>query len=172
MQLIARLVALPALLAEVSCARPAADVASRGAVPQNVVSQKAAATVQLERRPCYGTCPVYTVALFDDGTVQFDGVQHVAAQGRQTAHIDQRAVADLVARLDRAGFSALPDRFVAGSPSCGDYANDAPTVIVTLRRGTVFKTVQHDRGCAAALSLNALEQAIDSVANTARWIKP
>ena len=156
-------VSLLLCVATTSCARPAPD----GTVPGG------SATVRLERRPCFGTCPVYSVALYDDGTVLFDGALNVRSTGRQVSRIAKRDVSRLVARLNAAGFAGLPDKIVAGSPACGDYATDAPTVIVTLRRGSVNKTVEHDRGCAAAPAfLRSLEQAIDSVARTDRWIAP
>ena len=43
--------------------------------------------VTLERTPCFGTCPVYTVAISRSGEVTFDGKRHVAHTGQATATI-------------------------------------------------------------------------------------
>ena len=129
-----------------------------------------APAVTLERTPCFGTCPVYTVTISRDGAVRFDGRHHVAHAGQATATIPAARVDSLLAELEAAGYLDFADDYVMDSPACGMYATDSPTVITSVTRDGVTKTVRHDRGCSAAPpELSRLEQRIDEVAETGRW---
>ncbi|HEX6132777.1 MAG TPA: DUF6438 domain-containing protein [Longimicrobiales bacterium] len=127
--------------------------------------------VTLERRPCFGTCPVYTVVIAADGTVTFTGVQHVDTVGTATATIGDAAAAALMNELVDAGFLELDDDYTMDAKGCGPYHTDAPTVITTLRVDGRTKRIEHDHGCGGApATLRALEERVDSVASVSRWV--
>jgi hypothetical protein len=130
-----------------------------------------APVITLERTPCFGTCPVYTVTLSRSGTVSFTGRHHVAQAGEATATVPAERVDGLLGELEAGGYFGFADAYVMDSPACGMYATDSPTVITSATRGGETKTIRHDRGCSAAPpELSRLEQRIDEVAGTARWI--
>jgi hypothetical protein len=82
-------------------------------------------------------------------------------------------VDSLLAELEAAGYFGFADSYVMDSPACGMYATDSPTVITSATRNGETKTIRHDRGCSSAPpGLAKLEQRIDEVAGTARWIGP
>ena len=127
--------------------------------------------VTLERTPCFGTCPVYTVAISRAGEVTFNGKHHVADTGQVTAMIPQERVDSLLAELEAGGYFGFADAYVMDSPACGMYATDSPTIITSATRDGETKTIRHDRGCSATPpELSQLEQRIDEVAGTGRWI--
>ena len=127
--------------------------------------------ITLERKPCYGTCPVYRVAVGQDGTVVFEGLQHVDSVGRFTARIDAGRSAALARLFDEHDYFALDDRYAEGMPNCPQYATDAPTVITSIAIGQRTKRVEHDLGCfAVPPRLAELERRIDDLLGTARWI--
>jgi hypothetical protein len=135
------------------------------------VSAPVPPVVTLERAPCLGTCPVYQLSIFGDGTVRFDGKQHVAQQGVATAKISSGAVDSLVSELESAGYFGFADEYVRDAPACGQYATDSPSVITSLTVNGRTKRIRHDYGCGAAPpELGRLEQRIDEVAGTSRWI--
>jgi hypothetical protein len=126
--------------------------------------------ITLERRPCYGTCPVYRLALTGSGTLSWEGVRFVQRVGTLEERIAPERVAALAQELSDAAFGELAERYVRGEPACGRYAADAPTVVMSLTRGGVTRTVEHDHGCAAApRSLVTLQDRIDEVAESWRW---
>ena len=151
----------------VACARrePAPALAPEGG-PADIE----APAVTLERTPCFGTCPVYTVAISRSGAVRFSGKHHVAHTGRASATIPAARVDSLLAELDSAGYVGFADNYVMNSPACGMYATDSPTIITSVTRDGTTKTIRHDRGCSAApQELSQLEQRIDEVAETGKW---
>jgi hypothetical protein len=154
-------------LALAACApRPAAPAGSPA--PESDAADAPAVT--LERRPCFGTCPVYTVTVSQAGTIRFTGKHHVSHKGEATATIPPARVDSLVAELEAGGYFAFADEYVMDSPACGRYAADSPTVVTSVTRDGSTKTIRHDYGCfGAPRALVGLERRIDEVAGTARW---
>ena len=44
--------------------------------------------ITLQRTACFGACPVYTVSIYADGTVAYNGERFVEVEGTQTGSID------------------------------------------------------------------------------------
>jgi hypothetical protein len=122
-------------------------------------------SVTLERTACRGTCPVYTVTVKADGQVQFDGAEHVANPGIHKDTIDAKAVAELVTQVEAADFFNLDDCY------CEERFFDVPTSVVTVTMGGVSHSVTHLKGNEAPEVFLALEQKIDLVGGSDRWIK-
>lgn len=167
------LVAASAALA-VACARPATPGPS-AARPSGTAGQPttdSAVRITLERGPCFGTCPVYSVTLDGSGAVLFEGRRFVADTGISTGRVPPVRIDSLVAELTAGGYFAFADRYAAGEPGCERYATDLPSVITEVRAGGRSKRIEHDHGCMEApQALTALEGRIDSVAGVASWIR-
>jgi hypothetical protein len=157
--------ALPLVAA---CARPSPPASSTDA------SQGPADSVHvsLDRGPCFGACPVYTVTLEGSGAVLFEGRRFVADSGISTATVPRARVDSLVAALVAGGYFDFADRYRAGEPGCEQYATDLPSVTTEVRIGSRRKRIEHDHGCMEAPeALTALEERIDETAAVARWIR-
>lgn len=57
------------------------------------------AAAEVERHGCLGTCWDYTVEIYSDGRVVWDGHHYVARRGRAEAHVDPGSVAKVFAEL-------------------------------------------------------------------------
>ncbi len=157
------------------CALGLAACAPNGAVPDSSVATPSAAPaytrVTLERKPCFGTCPVYRVSVAEDGAVVFEGVRHVDSVGSFAGRIDAQRVAALARLFDEHDYFALDDKYAFGEPNCPSYGTDAPTVITSVTIGGRSKRVEHDLGCAGVPQrLHDLEWRIDEIVGTSRWI--
>jgi hypothetical protein len=125
--------------------------------PQSVI-------IHLERGPCYGTCPVYGATVSGDGTVRYDGKDHVRVKGSQTAVIAPEAVKSLVGEIKRSGFFSLNDAYTEVS------ITDAPSAILYVATDGKKKQVRHYLGdFKAPKILQVLENRIDELAGTGRW---
>jgi hypothetical protein len=150
-----------------ACARPAPPSSSANAAqPPDTVH------ITLERGPCFGACPVYTVTLEGSGAVLFEGRRFVVDSGISTATVPRPRMDSLVAALVAGGYFGFADRYRAGEPGCEQFATDLPSVITEVRVGGRRKRIEHDHGCMEApQALTALEQRIDEAAGVARWIR-
>lgn len=164
-----RLALIVSVLALAGCGTSPA-VADSSAVATSAAP--AYSRVSLERRPCYGTCPVYRVSVAGDGVVVFEGLQHVDSIGRFTGRIDDDRAAALSRLFQELDFFTLADKYAYGEPNCPTYATDAPTVVTAVTVGGRSKTVEHDLGCAnVPQRLVDLERRIDEIVGTSRWVK-
>lgn len=136
------------------------ESARSGAADVNTVE------MTLKRTTCYGPCPAYTVSVSGDGTVRYEGVSNVKIPGKHLAHIPKESAVALLGKFRAANFlSALPRYTTA--------VTDNSTQVLTLRVGTATKQVVDYVGLQAGLPLvvEALEDQVDEVAGTARWVK-
>lgn len=63
-------------------------------------------SVSLERTPCYGSCPVYTVTLRGDGTAVWHGECFVQPEGHYVGEVSADVVSRLVAVAEEVAFFA------------------------------------------------------------------
>lgn len=140
-------------------------------VAADAPAEVGAPQITLARAPCYGTCPVYELRVYTDGTVEYDGKAHVAQTGGARASVDPEAVQALVAEFQRAGFGDFAERYTFGETACGWYASDLPVLTLTLRGEGVTKRVELDPGCAdAPPAVLRLGRAVDALAGSDRWV--
>ncbi len=128
--------------------------------------------ITLERTACFGSCPVYTVTIAGDGSVSYEGRWYVGVTGKQGAHIDPAAVRALVHGFEAIDFFSLRDsyRSVENADGSVTEVTDLPTTFVSLRLGDRVKRVEDYFGGPKAL--RDLEDRIDEVAGTRKWIEP
>jgi hypothetical protein len=123
-----------------------------------------AVVISLERGPCFGTCPVYRISLYGDGTIRYDGKDHVRVRGSQTAVIAPDKIKELAEEIERSGFFSLRDSYTEVS------VTDAPSVVVYVAIDGKKKQVKHYLGdFKAPKTLETIETRIDEVAGTGRW---
>jgi hypothetical protein len=134
------------------------------------LAQQPEPLVTLHRTACYGTCPVYSLEIFADGFIRCIGINFVQYTGEHRAVVAQETVENLVADFLRADYFALHDSYETYKDRKGRTwtITDLPTVITSLRVGTTKKSVRDY--ASAPRRLRELEEEIDRVANTRRWI--
>jgi hypothetical protein len=132
------------------------------------------ARIELQRGPCYGRCPVYSVVLTADGVVRWHGEHFVEQRGDAEAMITTGAFAKLWRRMNEEEFAELPDNWPKyPSPFCETYATDHSSAIVMLSATDVAARVVDYHGCygnARVEAFRKLEDRIDEVAGSKRWI--
>lgn len=130
----------------------------------NAQDTNAPVVVTLERTACFGTCPVYTVTILEDGTVIYNGADHVAVTGEQITSIEPETVAALVAAFEEAGYFDWDEAYDT------QHVTDLPTTITSVTHaGATHQIVRYAGDSSAPLALPYLEYWVDFVANTAQW---
>lgn len=118
----------------------------------------------LERTACFGSCPVYTVTVYDDGTVVYNGQQFVDVTGEQISQIDPQTVPMMVEVFAGAGYFEWDEAYDAMTVS------DLPTVITSVTRdGETHRITRYAGDTSAPLELPFLEYWLDIMANTPVW---
>jgi len=131
-------------------------------------------SITLERTACFGSCPIYKLTIASDGTVTFDGERFTKVQGIATGRISPSDFRRLVAEFEKINYFSLPDSFSPGTPVCPRMVTDMPSAVTSIRLNGKAKSVSHYHGCGDSgvlPKLSALENKIDEVAGTQKWIK-
>jgi hypothetical protein len=122
--------------------------------------------ITLERTPCYGTCPVYSLKISGDGEVIYEGKKYVKVLGVQKTTISKAAVQQLVSEFENAGYFGLNDNYTKYT------VTDMPSANTSIAIGNRTKSINHYYGDRTAPEkLTALENKIDETVNSAPWIK-
>jgi hypothetical protein len=108
---------------------------------------------------------VYSVAIRGDGRVFFYGNAHTRTLGFATSRTTPAAVAALLAFMRKRDFLSLPTSYPAR-------ATDNPSAITMLRQATVAHEISHDLSNSDNPALKEIEEQIDRVAGSARWVGP
>jgi Domain of unknown function (DUF6438) len=125
-------------------------------------------TVRLERKACYGSCPVYALTIHGDGSVEYLGKAGVKEKGDRQGRIGAPAVRTLMSEFASAKFLSLPD-YQLEKCTCRR-CTDMATAITEISVGDVTHRVNHDYGCGCApKALFDLESAIDKAVNAEQW---
>jgi hypothetical protein len=108
--------------------------------------------------------------VLSSGQVEFAGEDHVKVKGSQTGHISRKDFARLVKKIDEINFFNLRSRYDGKNPDgSGTTVTDLPTRKTSVTRCGETKTVEnYFRG---PPGLNELEDLIDKLTKSAKWIR-
>jgi hypothetical protein len=130
--------------------------------------------ITLERTPCFGNCPSYKLTIYEDGKVEYEGKEYVKHKGKAEGRITKAELEELIREFERIDYLNLADHYTLGSKNCPQEWTDNPTAVTSLNWKDKKKTIVHYHGCRGSNvleQLTALEDKIDQVVKTERWIK-
>jgi uncharacterized protein DUF6438 len=123
--------------------------------------------LKFSRAACFGTCPVYLVRVFNDGSVEYDGQAYVKQKGRRTKVLDAASMKQLRDLVADPRLKAL------GAKCCDCYeVTDQDSATIEVRESAaVTRTIVHYHGCTRAPEfLGPLEDSFDRLIGTEAWI--
>jgi hypothetical protein len=119
------------------------------------------AVIIMERTVCFGTCPDYSLTVYGNGTVIYEGRNFVAVTGRQTSSISQEQVRKLVRAFYEIDYFSLKNEYSA-------QVTDLPTTTTSITVDGHFKQVINYYG--APEQLIELENKIDDISSSEKWV--
>jgi hypothetical protein len=118
--------------------------------------------IEMEKTPCYGACPVYTIRIARNGQGVFRGIENTRYTGTYSFRLHRKEKDALESAFRETGFFDLEDRYHA-------YVSDLPTTYLTLRSGGREKKITDYYG--APRELKDLEKKIEQLVFSKR-LKP
>ena len=98
------------------------------------------AVLTFERTPCFGTCPAYTMQVFADGHVVYEGRRRVPMMGTKVLMLPESAVTDMLNQAREAHFEQFQARYSMNT-------TDLPSTIIAVRQPNgKLKTVVLEEG--------------------------
>ena len=108
----------------------------------------------MEKTPCYGFCPVYTLKIDQRGKGLFKGVENTDYVGLFSFRLSAGEMDDLRNSFEEAGFFGLENEYYKN-------VTDLPTIYVTYRNGGKEKKIMDYYG--APQELKNLERKIEAL---------
>lgn len=149
--------------------RDAEEIAEISGCPARPVtgvppSDMSSVEIQLRRTGCYGSCPVYSVHLYGDGRVEYNGARYVGVLGIRNYRVEPSAILGLARKFYEKGFFNF----------CSFYrepATDLPTVNTSVQIAGKTKLVSV-YGDTAPEGLEELDEQIEQVAKLTPLVAP
>jgi hypothetical protein len=120
--------------------------------------------ITLQRTMCPGACPDYSLFIYGDGRIVYEGRHYVAVKGRQEESISTNDVKKLVDEFFKSGYFSLKDRY---DPIVNDGVITKTSIVVDGKT----KQVVNCHPSQAPENLYQLERMIDEVAQSNRWVR-
>lgn len=119
--------------------------------------------VRLERTACFGTCPIYVLSIFEDGTVIYEGKKWVDKEGIYKSSVEKEVLDKIKHQADVFKFYSMNTVY--------DNTNvtDLPTTITALKADEGFKVVVNRYEGPENLAI--LESYIDNLVKNIDWEK-
>jgi hypothetical protein len=120
----------------------------------------------LERTACFGECPIYKLAVYRDGVVEYNGERFVKRAGKLTAQLSTREVEALEQLFNDHRYLDLRDTYTKYN------VTDMPSVNTSyVYAPGQTKAIKHYLGDGSAPSeLTEVEDAFDRIVHSERWI--
>jgi len=120
--------------------------------------------IGIERSPCFGPCPIYSLIIKSDGTFRYKGVKYVEREGESTGMVPVSYFHRLAQFIRDSGYMELEDGYRRG-------VTDHPTTYTMVVMNGKRKTVSNYAN-AGPTKLWAIEQLIDDLMTKAKWDSP
>jgi ankyrin repeat protein len=118
--------------------------------------------IKLDRQPCYGPCPAYSVEVLGNGDVFYSGNGGLLLlPGKHRGHITHDSVVRLLEAFRNADYFSLKDKYGGGY--------DLSTFVTSIEFDGHQKTVTDFAGVSA--TARKLEDLIDAVTQSDQWVK-
>lgn len=117
--------------------------------------------VGIERGPCYGTCPEYSLIVKADGTFVYEGVANVPRLGRRTGMVSEYEFNQLAELIKESKYMEMRSTY---GVNVADLQEVYTTVVVDGRRKVI-----KNQGGVGPVKLWAIEQCIDGLLREATW---
>lgn len=142
------------------------------AAPTQIQQVPSDLEITIERTMCFGTCPVYTIAIDHTGKVRYEGKDFVKTVGPAESSISNEQLLSLINAFVNSKYWDYQDSYNPDGPQCEDSATDNPSAATSITINGKTKSVSHYYGCrdfAGEAELIALENLIDQTVNSQQW---
>jgi len=113
-----------------------------------------------KKTPCFGTCPVYELKIYDNRTAEIMASQNLDIKGHYLSKIPEERFEALKKAFDESNFFKYKDQYTSN-------ITDLPTTYITYRKGEKEKTIQDYHG--APVSLKELEKMLHNLVLELSW---
>ena len=87
--------------------------------------------ISLEKTQCFGTCPIYTINIFSDGTGTYEGKRFVDLEGIYNFKINKKEIRKIRRMAKQINFKKIKNKYF------NELIRDAPSTIIFINNSIV-----------------------------------
>lgn len=116
--------------------------------------------IKMSKGPCFGSCPVYTLTIYEGGVVAYEGQRYTDKVGLYTKLMETNAYRELIKTFEDADMWSFQNAYKAQIP-------DMATVSITYYKEGESKTVKGKDGRPA--KIEELQKILTQIADSGGW---
>ncbi len=116
--------------------------------------------ISMQKTKCYGSCPEYTLDIYESGKVYFSGIENVDKIGEYQIKLSRKELQRLVSLFVSSNFFEFKDRYVSD-------ASDLPTTYLYFSHNGKRKRITDYDG--APKTLKFLEEEVSQLVSIPKW---
>ncbi len=116
--------------------------------------------IEMFKGPCFGSCPVYKLTIYEGGVVSYEGQQFTNRIGLHTKLLDQATYRSLIKDFEESNFWNFQNAYKAQIP-------DLATVTISYHDGEQSKSVKGKDG--RPTKIMELEEKLTAIAESGGW---
>lgn len=116
----------------------------------------------IERTACFGLCPTYTMTIYADGFVEYNGIRAVDKIGAYTRTISQERMDSIVTCAKEIGFMEMEDSY--DDEMVMDLPSATTTVVIEGEKKSVMRRYDFPK------RILTLEKLFDNIMNSGSWL--
>jgi len=116
--------------------------------------------IQMDKNPCFGSCPYYTLTIYEGGVVSFEGKRDVEKLGLYTKKLSNKEYKGIKHAFEGSNFFELNDNYPSDLP-------DLPKTAISYHKNGKSKTVTGD--IARPQIVLSLDSLLSQVAESDGW---
>lgn len=138
------------------------NISSCGIVAPNTNVGELDKLVEMSKGPCFGFCPIYTLTVYSNGVVTYNGERNTNRQGMHLRILEKNELSALKSQLEKANLWQYQDLYKGQLP-------DMQTVTITYWEEGDFKTIAGKDG--RPKPVVDIETTLEDIANSGKWKK-
>ncbi len=135
---------------------------SKNSTEKKVKKEKKELIISLQRTPCYGTCPIYKMEIFSDGSAFYHGERFVDKMGDYEFTVSKETINYILKKAVEINFFEMEDKYTAP-------ISDLPKTITFIKNGKDQKRIIDYYG--APKTLKEFESLVDGCIDYRRMKK-
>ena len=124
------------------------------------ISEKPEEIINMRKTACFGTCPVYTLSVFSDHTLVFNGKKYTSKLGLHEKTLLEADFNRLISNFNSSDFMTLDEDYPTN-------VSDVPSTIIIYNKGGETKSVRSRSN--GPESFKELAKQLDDIANSENW---
>lgn len=114
----------------------------------------------ISRTACFGSCPIYTIDIYQSGYTVYNGIRFVQKQGVYTTTISEARIEQLIDTAKAIGYMQMKDEY---DGPISDLPSTITSIVINENRKTVRRRYDYPK------SILRFEQLFDDILLTENW---